>query len=150
MSEATLQRRVLAAIRGAGGHAHKHSDRTPGVPDISYALPGILFKVSGRRDPPQTEAHHVQGWLELKCHLTWTWARHPGTTPRSLGVTPEQLLWARQRIQAGGRVALLAELRGVLWLWEQWPARLDEPLPEGRGCGTVEEVVNQLKEFQQS
>jgi len=90
MSERALHRRIVRALRQAGGHVQRIEDAiSAGIPDINYCLP---------------DGH--EGWIEAKYV-----PRRPvrPTTPVRTCLTEAQALWLMDRWRAGGRA----------WLWVQ-------------------------------
>lgn len=95
MTEAKLWQRLRPLLL-AVGDATRHTDATPGIPDVSFGIGG------------------QNGWLELKYYRS---KPNGALTAKMLGLTREQLLFLRQRGATGGNCWLLAEIAGELYLW---------------------------------
>ena len=108
MSESTAQSNICKAMKGIWDE-HKHNDVVPGVPDLSFSLPGL------------------DGWIEIK------WAPLPVRPGSKVRVTKggnskswaAQKIWMRKRASRGGACFVLLQVgRQHLLFWHDVAAAL--------------------------
>jgi hypothetical protein len=87
-SEAALWNWLRARLPRSGHYSRIESETSPGFPDVNYCI------------------GEVEGNIELKCSR-YPKARYPF---KKGGLRKSQKVWIRQRIRAGGKVFILAQV----------------------------------------
>jgi hypothetical protein len=105
--ESSLWKMMKKSLAGPGRDLVRvENPIAPGTPDVNYSING------------------TDGWVELK--EIDRWPKRPGTPVRIPHYTPQQRLWIRRRVLAGGRAFVLLRVNESMtylllpgaWAWK--------------------------------